>query len=152
MGFYHFWVVHSARYSHEKYPFVFTSNIEGTWARFKRESSGIKWLSKPHKIERYADSFSMRQILKQHVLYPFTLRCMREYYFDQLQIFKQHAKYEELYFSSIEKIDNINDILRSEGSQRISKLMTSERWVDESFSLYKNFGVEDIQEPGIPDS
>lgn len=35
-GWYHFWVVHSAGYSHEKFPFLFTSNIEATWAKLKR--------------------------------------------------------------------------------------------------------------------
>lgn len=27
-GWYHFWVVHSSRYSHEKFPFLYTSNVE----------------------------------------------------------------------------------------------------------------------------
>ena len=34
-GYYHYWIVHSSRYSHEKFPFVYTSGIENLWNTLK---------------------------------------------------------------------------------------------------------------------
>ena len=63
-GYYHFWVVHSSRYSHEKFPFLYTSNIEQVWAKLKIQNSGLKNISASYKIEKYADAFCLRYIVQ----------------------------------------------------------------------------------------
>jgi hypothetical protein len=82
---YHYWVNHASyRYAHEHFPFVYTNTIERTWLVMKKQNPGLAHNSKPIHIERYGDCFSMRQILKPECIYEFTLKSMRDYYFDMI--------------------------------------------------------------------
>ena len=79
-GFYHFWIVHSNRYSHEKFPFVYTSSIESLWGHLKNQNQNMKSEMKPKAIQSFCDAFSCRHIIKKDKLYRFMLKCIRTFF------------------------------------------------------------------------
>mmetsp|Transcript_10321 Transcript_10321/g.10301 ORF Transcript_10321/g.10301 Transcript_10321/m.10301 type:complete len:139 (-) Transcript_10321:1680-2096(-) len=114
-GYYHYWIIHSQRYSHEKFTFVHTSNIELQWARLKRTNNELKRAHTEERIQKFADSYCLRQVLKKECLYYFVLKCMRKYYFDTLLQYKQYTQFQEMLYPGFDKIDHIIDMLRSQG-------------------------------------
>jgi hypothetical protein len=53
-GYYHFWVNHTHRFIHERFPFVGTSMIDSSWRQLKKSfSMCLKRASRPENIVEY---------------------------------------------------------------------------------------------------
>ena len=60
LGYYHFWINHSATYVDKNFPFVHTSSIETSWTQVKRGAAGLS-RSGPTHIQQHLDSHSLRK-------------------------------------------------------------------------------------------
>ena len=63
-GYYHYWINHSRFYVHEKFNFVHTSAIEGTWNDIRHVHNALKMQMDGIKIQEYCDSYSIRKMTK----------------------------------------------------------------------------------------
>ena len=106
-GFYHFWVNHSNFYVHEKYPFIFTANIERTWSRIKRTQPALKVQRKSHRTAEYLSVYTLSQIIKRHMQYDWTLKLIREYFVEMFDRYRDMTRNEEFKVPGIGKIDII---------------------------------------------
>ncbi|CDW76118.1 UNKNOWN [Stylonychia lemnae] len=151
-GWYHFWVVHSSGYSHEKFPFLFTSNIEATWAKMKRQNTGLKQMNTKKQIESYADQFCLRYILKKDRVYQFALKTIRIYFDDMVQKFKTLTNYEEQFYPCAGALEYYCDTIIREGNDKILKVFNSECYQDRQYlKLFKNYDSDQIQKSGCTD-
>ena len=114
-GWYHFWINHSEFYVHEKYPFVCTGRIENTWRMMKQSFSNIKSNTNPKRIDEILHTFCLRQMVKYHKTYSFTLKRLRDYWHHHVQTFLSKQSEGDLFPPSLFKIDTINEIVKERG-------------------------------------
>jgi hypothetical protein len=65
----------------------------------------------------------MRQIVRPECLYEFTLKCMRDYYFDMVQEYKTLTNFEEDNYPMIKYIDKAADLALASKTTPPSKLL-----------------------------
>lgn len=79
-GFYHFWVNHSNFYVHEKFQFVYTANIERTWAVLRRTQPALKAQRKSQRTAEYLSTYCLSNLIKKHKRFDWSLRMIRAYF------------------------------------------------------------------------
>ena len=114
-GWYHFWINHSEFYVHEKYPFVCTGRIENCWRMLKQSFSNIKVNTNPKRIDEILNTFCLRNIVKYHKTYSFTLKRIRDYWQYNVQKFLNRQSEGDLHPPALFKIDQINEIVKDRG-------------------------------------
>ena len=68
-GYYHYWICHSMRYTHEKLPFVHTMQIEGTWNQMKTFNIGIGRYKYKYRIQKVIEAFCVRVLIKKKLFH-----------------------------------------------------------------------------------
>ena len=114
-GWYHFWINHSDFYVHEKYPFVQTSRIENTWRMMKQSFSNIKANQNPDRIDDILQTYCLRQLIKYHKTYSFTLRRLHDYWHYHMQRFLNKQAEGDMHPPTLFRIDSINEIVKERG-------------------------------------
>lgn len=72
----HFWTNHNAgEYVHCKFPFNKTMGLESQWGRFKLENQGSYTSKHVDDLQRVADAFSTKTLIKPERLRDFVYRC-----------------------------------------------------------------------------
>jgi hypothetical protein len=118
-GFYHFWVNHSNFYVHDKFQFVFTANIERTWCQIRRTQPALKAQRKSERTAEYLATYCLSQMVQRHKKYDWTLKVLREYYYDQHQKLALTYLWDEGQVPGLGKIDELrSNQVRSGGHKQ----------------------------------
>ena len=97
----------------------------------------------------------MRQIVRPECLYEFTLKCMRDYYFDMVQEYKTLTNFEEDNFPMIKYIDKAADLALASKTTPPSKLLnipgaTRRLTKEHDPAHFKNVDLEDVLWTTLP--
>jgi hypothetical protein len=82
MGIYHYWINHSIEYSHTKFPFVKTANIEYHWAMLKKAAHGVFSSRNEKKINDFLNYFSLKCQIREDKFVDFCYATLRKKFAD----------------------------------------------------------------------
>lgn len=111
-GMYHFSINITQHNQHEKFSFVYINNIRRNFLELKRHISSYHRMYVPvEKVDQFIHSFMVRSIIKKEHIYQFLLKCMRDYYNYQLDIYLTKYNDNVTHVPNIQTIDKIDTLL-----------------------------------------